>query len=975
MADTVPAQSPISNRRVPRATYRLQLHQGFTLDDAARVVPHLARLGVSDCYTSPIFRATAGSTHGYDVCDHNQIGPELGGAAAYARFSAALRAHGLSHLVDFVPNHMGISTDSNPWWRDVLENGPCSVSARFFDIDWEPAEAPLRNKVLLPILGDQYGLTLERGELRLVFDDGQITLECAGQRLPVNPRQTPMVYRVGLDALEARLGPEHPDVRELLGILASLQQLPPYTVSTPEAIEERQHGKEAARRRLAALVARSADVRAHVEGAVRAVNGTPGDARSFDLLHDLLEAQPYRLASWRTAADEINYRRFFDINTLAGVRVEDPVVFDAIHALLKTLIEDGLVAGVRIDHPDGLFDPARYFDDLRRLAGGRDGAAPIYVVAEKILSLDEALPGDWQVDGTTGYDFLNDVTGLFVDGRNGRRMRRIYQRFTGRDDSWRLVSQRSKRLIMDTAMASELSVLADALERLSKGARRWRDFTRHSLRDALVALVACFPVYRTYITLRGWSPRDAEVIDEALACARRSNPAVERTVFDFLRAVLLPEGPEDGGREARLTFAMKLQQYTAPVQAKGVEDTAFYRYNALVALNEVGGDPSRAGRTPAQFHAAVQARASRRPYAMMATATHDTKLGEDTRARIAAISEQPEQWQRAVSRWSRIARGAKTTAYGERIPDRNDEYRFYQVLAGVWPPEPADAPVPRNAPADLVERLREYMDKATREAKLHTSWINPNEGYDQATRQFVGALLEGDGAPAFLASFVPLARALARAGASNSLSQLLIKIAAPGVPDFYQGTELWDLTLVDPDNRRPVDFDRRCRLARDLEPLVQEARAGIDGAAARTAALLEQWPDGRIKLFTTLAALGLRQDRPALFLEGQYVPLETDLPRGAEAVAFARVLDGEAVIAIAPTLTRALSDDAFAVGPVWKDATVALPPTMRGASLVNVLTGARLTAAGEDGRPCLFMRDALATLPIALLLVEEILNR
>ncbi|HEX6324071.1 MAG TPA: malto-oligosyltrehalose synthase, partial [Vicinamibacterales bacterium] len=527
--------------RVPRATYRLQLHRAFTLDDAARLAPYLARLGISDCYTSPIFRATAGSTHGYDVCDHNEIGPELGGAEAYGRFSAAIRGQGLAHLVDFVPNHMGISTASNPWWRDVLENGPCSVSARFFDIDWEPAEAQLRNKVLLPILGDQYGLTLERGELRLVFEDGQLELEYAGQRLPVNPRQAPIVYRVGLDALQARHGADDPEVLELLSILSSLHFLPPYTVSTPEAIEERQREKEVARRRLAALVARSPVIRGHVDAAIAAVNGTPGDARSFDRLHELLEAQPYRLASWRTAADEINYRRFFDINSLAGVRVEDPVVFEAIHALLGTLLGGGFVSGVRVDHPDGLFDPAGYFADLQALAARHGAAAPVNVLAEKILAVDEALPDDWQVDGTTGYDFLNDVTGLFVDRRNGRRLLSIYQRFTGWEGSWQLVSRRSKRLIMDTAMASELGVLADALERLSQSTRRWRDFTRHSLRDALVAFVSCFPVYRTYITMRGWSARDAEVVDEALTCARRTNPAVESTVFDFLRSVLLPE--------------------------------------------------------------------------------------------------------------------------------------------------------------------------------------------------------------------------------------------------------------------------------------------------------------------------------------------------------------------------------------------------------------------------------------------------
>ncbi|MDQ3068878.1 MAG: malto-oligosyltrehalose synthase [Acidobacteriota bacterium] len=939
--------------RLPHATYRLQLHRDFTLDAAAALAGYLARLGVSDCYTSPIFRAAEGSTHGYDVSDHNEISPELGGADAYVRFSAALRQHLLGHIVDFVPNHMGILTESNLWWRDVLENGPCSVSARFFDIDWHPASPGLENKVLLPILGDQYGLTLERGELRLLFDGGQLELEHAGQRLPINPRQAPRVYRIGLDALQSAAGADDEDVRELQSILSSLQHLPPYPVSTPEAIEERQREKEVARARLSALTERSVRIRDHIAQAVTAVNGRPGDAASFDILHELLEAQPYRLASWRTAADEINYRRFFDINALAAVRVEDPIVFEAIHTLLESLIGRGAISGVRIDHPDGLFDPARYFADLQRIAGtAAPAGSPMYVLAEKVLSAGEDLPGDWQVNGTTGYGFVNDVTGLFVDGRHAARLLRTYQRFTGRDDSWRLICQRSKKLIMDTAMASELAVLSDALERLSRGDRRWRDFTRHSLRDALVALISCFPVYRTYITERGWSARDAEVIDEALDSAKRANPAVESTVLDFVRNVLLPAG---AGHEAELRFAMKLQQYTAPVQAKGVEDTAFYRYNPLLALNEVGGDPSRVGRSVREFHDANLDRAARWPYAMNATATHDTKLGEDTRARIAAISVMLDDWQRGLGRWSRIARHARTMVHGEAAPDRNDEYRFYQVLAGTWPAEPAGAPIPSEASADLVRRLRQYMEKASREAKLHTSWISPNEPYDQALGRFVESLLRGPLAATFLPAFVPFARALSKTGAVNSLAQTLLKIGVPGVPDFYQGTELWDLTLVDPDNRRPVDFESRAGLAADLESLVLDARHGAETARPRVTALHEQWTNGHIKLFVTLAALGLRRQRPTLFLEGRYVPLDAGK---AGAVAFARVHDDAAAIVAAPTLGR---------HDGWGDARVRLDSAVTASRFIDVLTGARIDAAGSGDARYLNVRDLFATLPVALL--------
>ena len=965
MAERTRPEAP-ATARVPHATYRLQLHKDFALDDAAAVAEYLARLGVAACYTSPIFRAAPGSTHGYDVCDHNQISPELGGDAAHERFSAALAAAGLTHLIDFVPNHMGISTGSNPWWRDVLENGPCSVSARFFDIDWEPAEATLRNKLLLPILGDQYGLTLERGELRLVWDDGQIALDYHGERLPINPRQAPRVYRVGLEALQERLGADHPDVLELLSIMSGLQNMPPYTVSTPEAIEERRREKTIARTRLLALTARSPEVRAHIAAAIEAVNGRPGDPGSFDLLHELLEAQPYRLASWRTAADEINYRRFFDINTLAAVRVEDPEVFDAIHGLLRSLIASGRVGGVRIDHPDGLFDPAGYFAALRRLAAdaapGRAG--PIYVLAEKILSGREPLPDDWEVDGTTGYEFLNDLTGLFVDAKRGRRLVGIYERFTGFERSWDEICRRSKRLIMNTAMASELAVLADALERLSVRDRRWRDFTRRSLRDAIAALVACFPVYRTYITERGWSERDAGVIDEAIACARRTNPALESTVFDFLRSVLLGDAPD---RAAALAFTMKLQQYTSPVQAKGVEDTAFYRYNVLLALNEVGGDPARMGRTPRQFHAAIAARAARWPFTMTSTSTHDTKLGEDTRARVATIAEAPDEWRRGLVQWSRLAREQKSSVYGERAPDRNDEYRFYQVLLGAWPAEPLDAPVPAQAPDALVERLQQYMEKATREAKLHTSWISPNEGYDRALRDFVDGMLRGSTARKFLPLFVPYARRLARAGAAVSLSQVALKTAAPGVPDFYQGTELWDLTLVDPDNRRPVDFELRARLAGELEPLVRRAREGDAAAAAEVGALLHSWHDGRIKLFATLAALGLRRAHPDLFLEGRYVPLDIETPGGLDVIAFARVKGQASAVVATPTLTGSAGRDRFAVGRVWGDGFVTLPPDVAADTFTNVFTGETVTARRAAGTRVLRLDALFATVPLALI--------
>ena len=977
-------------RYVPVSTYRLQVHGGFPLSAARDVIAYLARLGIGGAYTSPYFSASPGSTHGYDVCNHNEINLELGGAAAHDEFVAAVKSHGLIHLVDFVPNHMGIGTGANAWWNDVLENGQSSPSARFFDIDWAPAKEELRAKLLLPILGDQYGQVLERGELELIFRDGALGLRYFDHELPINPRQAPRVYGAAVPPLTEKLGADNFQLHELLSIIASLENLPPYTESNPQRMAVRQREKEVARGRLTRLVAESPEVGAEIQAAVSKFNGERGRPESFDALHELLEMQPYRLAYWRTASHEINYRRFFDINTLAGLRVEDPSVFEHTHRLLRTLLAEDKVQAVRIDHPDGLFDPARYFSmlqDLTAAAWGtprgpeRDGRPerPLLVLAEKILSGREQLPRRWAVHGTTGYNYLNDLNGLYIDGAQARHLRRAYAKLTGRTEPFDDVLYRSKRLIIETAMASELTVLTDMLDRLAESSRKSRDFTRDSLREVITEVVACFPVYRTYVDEDGWTPEDRAVVERAIARARRRNPAMESSLFDFFREVMLPRDvepdplPNDrrGGyppstqEEARerLRFAMKLQQYTGPVQAKGLEDTTFYRYNVLLSINEVGGDPGRFGRSIAEVHEANVQRLRHWPLELLATATHDTKMGEDVRARVNGISEVSADWARDVARWMRLNRGLRTVIDAEPAPDRNDEYRFYQALVGCWPVEEFAG---AEAPRELVGRLQEYMLKAAREAKVHTSWLTTNQQYEDALTSFVERALTGSGAARFLPALRPLQARIAAIGMLNSLSQVTVKLGSPGIPDFYQGTDLWDFSLVDPDNRRPVDFDRRRALLDDVDRILAAPAAE---RKARLADTLAAWRDGRIKLLVTAAGLRLRREKPELFLAGDYLPLDTDLAVEGSAIAFARLHGEDAAVFVAPRLCSRLfgADPRPPLGDTWRTSRVLIPQQLVGRRFRHEVTGAEIRATSSGDQTWLFVGQIFEDVPVGIL--------
>jgi (1->4)-alpha-D-glucan 1-alpha-D-glucosylmutase len=953
----MPAMAP---RRLPVSSYRLQLGRDCGFRDAARLLPYLADLGISECYCSPILAARPVSTHYYDVCDHSRVSDELGGPEGFSELAWAARDCGIGLLVDFVPNHVAADASANPWWRSVLENGPSSPFAAYFDIDWDPVKPELKGRLLLPILGDQYGVTLEAGEIRLLLGPAGLSLQYYDRDLPLNPRQLQLVLRHDLAELERALSPGDPDLTEFQSILFHLEHLPVYTSTDLELIDARRREKEVALARLQALMARSPLVRMHVERTVASFNGTPGSPTSFDLLHGLLEAQPYRLASWRTAMHEINYRRFFDVNELAGIRQEESAVFEATHRLLAEQVANGLVTGIRLDHVDGLFEPGKYLADLADRLGD---AGPVWTLVEKILSPGEQLNPSWPVHGTTGYDFLNQLNAIFVDPAGAAALGRLYERFTGRDEAFPDVVYASKKTIIATSMAAELNVLAAALNRISESDRRYRDFTLDSLQEALTEVVAAFPVYRSYVRPDGWAPADQSVVDHAIAEALRRNPALEPTIFGFIRAMLLPvraTAPDEEEWQRRLRFAMKFQQYTAPVQAKGVEDTAFYRSAPLAAVNEVGGGPERPLDAIASFHAAARERRTQWPLSLLATATHDTKWGEDARARLAVLSEVPREWRALINRWHRVTAKGRTEVAGRPAPDPADEYLFYQALLAAWPAEAAAASA--NA---LRERLQGFMRKAMREAKVHTSWLNPIAPYEAAVENFVAAVLTGDAAPAFLRSFVPAARRLAWLGMLNSGSQVVLKLVSPGVPDIYQGTELWDLSLVDPDNRRPVDFARRRALLDELAPLLQSGNESV--ATPRLADLLRNWPDGRIKLLLTAAGLRLRRHHAAVFREGEYHALTVIGSAASHVVALARLQGPAAVLALVPRLPASLvgwdHDETPALGrQVWGETAVLLPPPLADRPWENRLTGATLSP--ERGR--LAVADAFTVLPWGL---------
>jgi (1->4)-alpha-D-glucan 1-alpha-D-glucosylmutase len=941
--------------RIPNCTYRLQFNRQFTFAQARELVPYLHALGVSDAYSSPYFQARADSLHGYEISDHNKLNAAIGSREEYDRWVAELQAQGMGQLLDFVPNHMGIAEPLNQWWMDVLENGPSSLYAPYFDIEWEPLKSDLRGKVLLPILSDQYGRVLERGELRVCFEEGAFYLSYYDRRLPIAPGTYRYILEIALENLA-----EHKDesfYSELQSIITALEYLPRRNETDPERIAERTREKEIIKRRLERRCQEAPQVQNAIEAALAQINGKPGDARSFDVLDELLNAQSYRLAFWRVAAEEINYRRFFDINDLAAIRMELPEVFEATHQLLVDLVRAGAVTGLRIDHPDGLYLPQEYFEKLQgRCAEALGTALPqnghaIYMVLEKILTGNEALPKDWPVHGTTGYDFASQVTQLLVDSSAETAMTKTFHRFLGHSLQFGHLVYAKKLLVMRLALANDVDVLGNMVDRLSEQNRWYRDFTLEALARAVREIIACFPVYRTYLAPgRPVSDEDRQVVERAVAAAKRRNPVIDESVFNFVRDILLfrfPENLDDDARAAHTHFVLKFQQATGPIMAKGVEDTAFYIYNRLAALNEVGGEPQQFGLSVDAFHERNLNRQRDWPATLLATSTHDTKRSEDVRARMIAISEMPELWRRSLQRWRVVNRRWKRSINEAEAPDANEEYLLYQTLLGTWPVQPSGE-AEEHATSDYIERIQTYMAKALNEAKINTSWIQPNEEWLAAMRDFIAKILDASPKNKFLPSFLPVVKEIARLGAINSLTQTLLKLTSPGVPDIYQGNEIWDFSLVDPDNRRPVDYKHRREMLAQL-------------AQANPPELVDLWPDGRIKMFLTQRALQFRREHVDLFQRGNYLPLRASGTFAESSISFARELNGEWIVVIAPRLSSRVGFPP--VGDKWKDTAIELPESLSLEGTHDVFTCREVRHEGRR----ISMADALSIFPFAVI--------
>ncbi|HTA47613.1 MAG TPA: malto-oligosyltrehalose synthase [Bryobacteraceae bacterium] len=895
----------------PRATYRLQCHKDFGFEDIERLAGYFARLGISHIYASPWLKARSGSLHGYDIVDHHSLNPELGDTAAFEHMIAALDAKGIGRILDFVPNHMGVGGSDNPLWLDVLEWGRDSNYAGWFDIDWLPERFSLRDKVLVPLLAKQYGMELYDGKLALKFDaaEGSFAVWAYDvHKLPICPLSYQRI-----------LGDIHPELERLGDLFAAIREWHPQTPRRAQDLKGQ----------LAAAAREHAGLREAIDGAIHHFNGIPGVKDTWTNLHLLIQEQHWRAADFRVAADDINYRRFFDNNELAGLRMELPDVFDHAHELVFRLSKEGKLNGLRIDHIDGLLDPKNYLRQLRSAAGDS-----FYLIVEKILAFHEGLRDDWPVDGTTGYEFLNLALSLLVDpdGENG--ITACYTEFTGKRRAFAEIVRDSKMRIMRNELGSELNVLAREAARVAWERPETADFTWNVLRRAIREIVSCFPVYRIYVDEEdALTSEDRRDLTWAMKQARFGDNGIDPSVFDFLEALLsgdlVAKGRSGFSRHAVLRCAMKLQQYSGPVMAKGLEDTAFYQYNRFIALNEVGGYPDHFGTTIANFHKTVTQRARFWPHSMLATSTHDTKRGEDTRARLAVLSEIPEQWAKQVRVWSHVLRARRGDIEAAGPPDRNDEYLLYQLLLGSWPPGIAlQDGFNEAALRNYTERLKQAMRKSIREAKVHSTWARPNAEYEDAVLAFIDGALDPHESQAFFAAFLPFQQQVARLGVENSLVQTVLKLTAPGVPDIYQGAELWDFSLVDPDNRRPVDFRHRKRLLDDLDAHKPSIRD-----------LTERWQDGALKLFVISRTLRFRAANPDLFERGGYEALLSAGPKAECICGYARIDGNRAALVIVarfPARRKA--------NPEWHDTSLAIPPQLASATFRNIFTGKRLCA-------------------------------
>lgn len=928
---------------VPLSTYRIQLRPGFGFSPCREILPYLADLGVSHVYASPIFKARAGSTHGYDVCDHQTLNPELGTPEEFEQLMARCRELGLGWIQDIVPNHMAVSGE-NGMLVDLLENGDSSRYYTYFDIDWNHPYKSMAGRMLAPFLGEYYSQALENGKLQLKFDANGFSINYYGIKFPLRIDSYAKILTYNMTALRDKLGRDNPDYVRLLGILYNIKGL------TGEKREsERYDQLYFIKHLLFEMYQSSQPMHEFIDSNIKICNGLDESVQGdrFALLDDLLAEQFFRLSFWKVAGEEINYRRFFSINDLISLRVEDEAVFNHTHKLILERLHDQSFSGLRVDHIDGLYDPTSY---LQRLRGH---AAEAYIVVEKILMRHEHLPAFWPVQGTTGYDFLNLICGLFVDERQEAAFQRIYTAFTGMKQSLDDILADKKRNIIGRHMAGDVDNMARLVKTVSSMDRQGIDITMLALKQAITELLVQFPVYRTYISREAFRPADLSYIRAAIRTTRRAKPELAFEL-DFLERFLLlefGESMEPTGKTEWTHFVMRFQQVTGPLLAKAMEDSTFYVMNRLLCLNEVGGDPGHFGISGEGWHEAVQKRMGPWPATMNATATHDTKRGEDARMRLAALSELPEAWREALKAFGKSAGGRKRRVGSRLVPDRNEEYFLYQTLL-------ANKPFSEQETATFGQRLDAYLVKAMREAKEHSNWLSPDEQAERAYCDFAGSLLKEGPKNVFLQDFQPLWKRVARLGMVNSLSQALLRITAPGLPDFFQGTELWDFSMVDPDNRRPVDFALRQKMLKELGSAYESDRKKL------LHDLVDRAEDGRIKLFLIWKALAARKDKAELFQKGEYRALGFEGTHPEMAFGFARALGEEAALAVVPRLfAKAAGEEArFPLGAFWEE-TALRPPGE--ASFADVFTG-REFPAGE----AMYLRDVFRDLPFALLVAR-----
>jgi (1->4)-alpha-D-glucan 1-alpha-D-glucosylmutase len=973
----------LENRRIPDATYRLQFNQQFNFQDAYELVPYLHELGITDCYASPLFKTRTGSTHGYDIVDYGQLNPTLGSQADFDTLVQRLQDYHIGLILDFVPNHMGVGSE-NAWWMDVLLHGPTSRYAEYFDINWQPLNRALEDKVLLPVLEDHYGRMLEDQMFRLRYDT-DFTLDINDSSFPIAMGTSLEIVQLCYEYLRLSSEGNEATCTELASIINALDTLPSYRDRLAISIQIRQREQISIRHRLTDLYNASPEMQRAMQKTLEDFNGTQGDPHSFDRLDQLISAQPYRLAYWQVAADEINYRRFFDVNAMGAIRIELSEVFDASHQFLFKLIQENKVTGLRIDHPDGLWDPTRYFLQLQesyirsfashftsdemlidsvsgtlaaqfKQSEGLKASWPLYVVVEKILSEIEALPDDWTVYGTTGYDFLIAVNNIFVNRDQVHAFSELYSRFVGRQFEFPELIYQSKKLIISFSLASEIAMISQQLVAILERNRRFRNFTFNSLRMVLTEIVASMSIYRTYITGAGEvSTRDRHYIERAVAEAKQRNPRMPAALFDFVRDILLLDNLSEFNKNERgsvIEFVIHFQQVTSPVMAKSVEDTAFYVYNRLVSLNEVGGNPEQFGIGLDDFHKHNLWHLQHWPYTMLSLSTHDTKRSADARARLNVLSEMPGEWETAIWRWSEMNTGARTIVGDKSLPDQNDEYLFYQALLSIWPDEW------RSTRAELQTRVESYMKKAIHEAKVHTSWANSDPTYNTAMENFVKGCFNN---ATFMEDINHFSEKVAYVGRFNSLSQTLLELTSPGVPDIYQGNELWDYSLVDPDNRRLVDFQER-------QALLHSIQMRADDPIALVEDLLKNPQDGGIKLYLIWRTLNFRRGHSDLFKEGDYVSVDVVGEKIHHVCCFQRTYDSTNIIVVAPVLIHGLTKGILQnpMGQdVWHDTRLSLSGASR--QYRNIFTEETLESYADNQETVIQLASILSHFPVAVL--------